>query len=290
MIQPEDLKNKSFSRIVRGYNPIEVDDYIAFLIAKYEQLYKENADLEKRLHIVSGKYEELANDEEAIRNAVGQARKVSEAMIQAAEKTADGIIEKVNARCEEIIEDAQIKVEAEQKKLAALRMDTAKFHEMVLNEYTRHLKNMRAVSIPSVEEVEREFPSHSAIEEQAMDDLIPSEIIERAVVSPAKDPALEEFKRFLRGGRKKLTREEKEALKKGDKDGKPLPGHLTEEILQSSVDDEDLNSDEEVNILAKAPELSVEEALLDLNDTGVLHPHTDANALFVDEDAQPKEE
>ena len=46
MIPPEDLKNKNFSRTVRGYNPIEVDDYILFLLTKYEQLYTENAELE----------------------------------------------------------------------------------------------------------------------------------------------------------------------------------------------------------------------------------------------------
>ena len=32
MIAPHELKNKTFSRVVRGYNPLEVDEYFDFLI------------------------------------------------------------------------------------------------------------------------------------------------------------------------------------------------------------------------------------------------------------------
>lgn len=266
MIPPQDLKNKNFSRTVRGYNPIEVDDYIKFIIGKYEQLCKENAELEKRLHIVSGKYEELANDEQAIRNAVAQARKLSEAMISAAEKKATEIIDKVQRRLDEMIEDAQIKVESEQAKLSDLRLEAARFHQMVMNAYTEQLKTMRQVEIPSPEQVLQEFPAREQIRAEAMDSLIPEEIIERAVVAPAQDPELEEFKHFVRPSRKRLTKEEKEARKKAREAGATL-GRLTDEVLQSSVDEEDpseLVSPSE--LIAQASEMSVEEALLDPED------------------------
>ena len=34
MIAPYELKNKTFSRAVRGYNPAEVDEYFDFLISE----------------------------------------------------------------------------------------------------------------------------------------------------------------------------------------------------------------------------------------------------------------
>ncbi len=276
MIAPEDLKNKNFSRTVRGYNPIEVDDYIQFLLTKFEQLHRENAELEKRLHIVSGKYEELANDEEAIRNAVSQAQKVCESMIHSAEKSANEIISRVNARCEDIIEDAQIKVEAEEKKLAKLRIQAADFKEMLLKEYTKYLKQLRETDIPSAEDVAAEFPNRTLIEETAMDDLIPDQIITKATISQAKDPELEDFKRFVRPGRKKLSKEEKEEKKRAKAEGRYYKGQMTDIILQSRVDDEEPGDDTpDDDILAKAPEMSVKDAVLSPLDTGEVHPETD---------------
>lgn len=277
MFSPEDLKNKNFSRTVRGYNPIEVDDYIQFLLNKFEQLHKENVELEQRLHIVSGKYEELANDEEAIRNAVGQAQKVCESMIRNAEKSAKEIIDRVTARCDDLVEDAQIKVENEQKKLAKMRLQAAEFKEMLLSEYTKYLKQLRATEIPSAEEVSAEFPSRTLIQETAMDDLFPEQIIESAALSQAGEPALEGFKRFVRPGRKKMTREEREEKKRARAEGLYYDGKMTDILLESRVDDEETpeeTSDDE--ILAKAPEMSVEDAVISSSDTGDLHPENDS--------------
>ena len=277
MIPTDNLKNKNFSRSVRGYNPIEVDDYIKFLLTKYEQLHEENADLEKRLHIVSGKYEELVNEEEAIRNAVAQAQKLSESMIRSAEKSANDIIDKVNKRCEDIIEDAQIKVEAEQKKLADLRFSAAQFKEMLIREYTKYLKNLRETEIPSVDEVKAEFPTLDAIRKAAMESLIPDEIIERAVVSTANDPELVGFKRFVRHGQKRLSPEEKSSRKEERENGVRSVGDLTDEILQSNVDDElpgETKNDED--LLAAAHEMSVEDALSSTVDTDISYAKTDS--------------
>ena len=70
MIAPHELKNKTFSKSVRGYTPTDVDEYFDFLIDKYTELYKINAELEKKLHVITQKYQELSGDEETIRSAI----------------------------------------------------------------------------------------------------------------------------------------------------------------------------------------------------------------------------
>ena len=47
MLPPHELKNKTFGKAMRGYNPVEVDEYIEFLIEKYTELYRENDELER---------------------------------------------------------------------------------------------------------------------------------------------------------------------------------------------------------------------------------------------------
>ena len=48
MIAPHELKNKTFSRTVRGYNPAEVDQYFDFLIEKYTEAYKAATEFEQK--------------------------------------------------------------------------------------------------------------------------------------------------------------------------------------------------------------------------------------------------
>lgn len=268
MITPEDLQNKNFSRVVRGYNPIEVDDYLKFLMAKFEQLHKENADLEKRLHIVSGKYEELANEEEAIRNAVTQAKKLSESMVRSAEKAAEEIIEKVKTRCDNIIEDAQIKVEAEAMHLAEIRMQAAKFKQLLIEEYSKYLRTVREVAIPSPDEVLAEFPALKSIGAIALDDILTDEIITRAAVAPSKDPELEEFKRFVRPEKKSAAPDQREEVERSLSSDKPTSHRITEAVFESNVDVEDPNDPKsEEELLAETPDLSVKDALHASDDT-----------------------
>ena len=63
MIAPHELKNKTFSRTVRGYNPAEVDQYFDFLIEKYTEAYKAATEFEQKYNEVKAKYAELADEE-----------------------------------------------------------------------------------------------------------------------------------------------------------------------------------------------------------------------------------
>ena len=65
MLAPHELKNKTFGKAVRGYNPNEVDDYIDFLIEKYTELYRENDELERKLKIVVTNLDEIRDEEES---------------------------------------------------------------------------------------------------------------------------------------------------------------------------------------------------------------------------------
>ena len=59
MLAPHELKNKTFAKTVRGYNPIDVDEYIDFIIGKYTEIYRENMELEKKLKSVAAKLDQI---------------------------------------------------------------------------------------------------------------------------------------------------------------------------------------------------------------------------------------
>ena len=63
MLPPHELKNKTFSRVLRGYNSVEVDEHIDFIIEKYTELYRQNDELERRLKLAEAQLAELRAEE-----------------------------------------------------------------------------------------------------------------------------------------------------------------------------------------------------------------------------------
>ena len=152
MIAPHELKNKTFSRTVRGYNPAEVDQYFDFLIEKYTEAYKAAAEFEQKYNEVKAKYAELADEEESIRSAILKAQKLGEAIVNNAKKEASEKEEAMIARCDEIIAEAKAKVEAEKANIAALRSYAIDFQHKLFGEYVKHLETIRTLNLEELEE------------------------------------------------------------------------------------------------------------------------------------------
>ncbi|MBQ7311988.1 MAG: DivIVA domain-containing protein, partial [Clostridia bacterium] len=53
-----DFRNKTFQKVLRGYAPEEVDDYIAYLNEEYRKLERRTADSERKLALALKKLEE----------------------------------------------------------------------------------------------------------------------------------------------------------------------------------------------------------------------------------------
>ena len=105
MLAPHELKNKSFTKTMRGYNPQEVDEYIDFLVENYTSLYRENSELERKLKIVVTNLDELKDEEESIRSTLLKSQKLSEKIIRDANEKADVITSSIKDRCDAIIAD-----------------------------------------------------------------------------------------------------------------------------------------------------------------------------------------
>ena len=49
MLLPQEIRNHTFGRAIRGYTPAEVDEFINFLADTVDSLNRENAELEQKL-------------------------------------------------------------------------------------------------------------------------------------------------------------------------------------------------------------------------------------------------
>ena len=111
MLPPYELKNKEFSKVMRGYNPTEVEEHLAFVLDKYTELYRENGELERKLKTAYARLDEIKNEEESIRNAMVNAQRASTKIMTEANDRADIIINTARKSCDRILADFKKKIE-----------------------------------------------------------------------------------------------------------------------------------------------------------------------------------
>ena len=153
MLAPHELKNKTFGKAVRGYNPNEVDDYIDFLIEKYTELYRENDELERKLKIVVTNLDEIRDEEESIRATLVKAQQLGEKIVREANEKADAITDSIKTRCEAIITDFREQYSAERKEVWQLRNTVLDFKKNVYELYRDHIEELQSISVNELEQL-----------------------------------------------------------------------------------------------------------------------------------------
>ena len=153
MLAPHELKNKTFGKAVRGYNPNEVDDYIDFLIEKYTELYRENDELERKLKIVVTNLDEIRDEEESIRATLVKAQQLGEKIVREANEKADAITDSIKTRGEAIITDFRKQYSAERKEVWQLRNTVLDFKKNVYELYRDHIEELQSISVNELEQL-----------------------------------------------------------------------------------------------------------------------------------------
>jgi len=136
---PQDIKKKTFTKTLKGYNPSEVDEYISYLLSKYSEAYQEYAELEKKLQVALEKLELAKSEENMISATIVNAQKMADAIVADAKTKADDIRITVSETCEKIIAAYVEKVASERDKLAKVEKAAISFKESLYDAYKEHI-------------------------------------------------------------------------------------------------------------------------------------------------------
>ena len=80
-----DFRNKTFQKVLRGYAPEEVDDYIAYLNEEYRKLERRTADSERKLALALKKLDESAKNGAADASVGPAAREAAAKLLREAD-------------------------------------------------------------------------------------------------------------------------------------------------------------------------------------------------------------
>ncbi len=140
MIPPHEIKNKDFTKAMRGYSTTEVDEYIAYVIEKYTELYRENDDLERRLKTITDQLNEIKKEEESIRSALINAQKAAKKIVNDAHGQANEIKKQAHADCQAVLASFEDKFAREDKILSQIKAGVQDFKAELFEKYRRHIE------------------------------------------------------------------------------------------------------------------------------------------------------
>lgn len=107
MLTPKQVRGYSFPSAGRNaYKSLEVDEFMEEVCASYEQMFRENAELVKRIGMLADKIAEYKSDEDNIRNALLTAERMKDSIIAEAQEKVQAAKDAVDEKTNEIIDEA----------------------------------------------------------------------------------------------------------------------------------------------------------------------------------------
>lgn len=143
---PEEISKRSFSKVIRGYNPTEVDEYITAATENYSSLYREYAELEHKLALALDRLSKLDGEEEKVRKTLETARGAADKIVSDAYERSDAILASIKHSCDQILRSFRDKTEAQKTALAAMQKNIFGFKNELFEKYRLHIELIEQLS------------------------------------------------------------------------------------------------------------------------------------------------
>lgn len=231
MLTPDQIKSKEFHTTGKSsYKAEEVDEFLEEIHASYDQMFRENGNIIKKISILANKVEEYKKDEDSLRQALLSAQKLADRIVAEAKENsakelskakekAEKAVAEANAQAKKILDDARTaadakvhdankqadeiigginrKVTQENLVLEMLKKEVSAFRNKMMDMYKEHLTLLDR--LPSyteekeepVEEKEPEEEPHQAVAPEQEAVETEEPVVEEPVEEAVEDAAEE---------------------------------------------------------------------------------------------------
>lgn len=160
MLTPVDIENKEFAKTFRGYDSIEVDEFMRTLVTDYEKLYRENGSLKEKNAVLSETLENYKGMETTMQNAILVAQKTAEDIKQNAYERSATIEREAEIKAKNIVSDAKQRATELEKECTHLKKEMNTFKarmNSLLQTYLKLLDDMPEDSDAVISDLERDI-------------------------------------------------------------------------------------------------------------------------------------
>ncbi|MEE2703146.1 MAG: DivIVA domain-containing protein [Myxococcota bacterium] len=108
-IAPVEIKQHRFSRRVRGFDPDEVEAFLDAVVADFEEVVRENAQLRREAERSSREIETYRARERTIQDTLTTAQEVVEGLKRTAIRESEVIVGQAEGRADKLLEEAELR-------------------------------------------------------------------------------------------------------------------------------------------------------------------------------------
>ena len=118
MITPLDIENKKFSKqMMNGYSLEEVDDFLDQITADYEKIYKDNAEMKKKVDELEKNLVHYKTIESTLQNTLVMAQSTAEEVKDIARQQAEQIVKEAEGTARQSVEELNQEITLKKKEL-----------------------------------------------------------------------------------------------------------------------------------------------------------------------------
>lgn len=147
-LTPLDIHHKEFNHALRGYNEVEVDEFLDQVADELERLFKENIDLSEKIDGLELKVREYQDMERTLHNTLVSAQKSADEIAQKAQREADSVLKEAEVKAKEIIHDALASKQRATADLGRIKQAEEEFRATFKALLERHLRGIGEVAVP----------------------------------------------------------------------------------------------------------------------------------------------
>lgn len=120
-LTPLDIRHKEFTRAMRGYKDLEVDEFLDEIVEEFERLFNENIDFRDRFEALESKMEQYQNIEDTLKKTLISAQQQADELKQNSQKEADLVLRDAELKARSIINDSYAERQKVQRSVQSLK-------------------------------------------------------------------------------------------------------------------------------------------------------------------------
>lgn len=196
MLKPEQLKTHRFISAGRGtYEADDVDSFFSEVTASYEQMFRENGELVKKISLLAERVSQYKNDEDNIRRALLTAERMADKIQREAQQAAQEQLDSAEKKSQELVASAQNRADVLETAASVKASQLNEESQRAASERITNAERTASVMISDAEKKSNEIIEEAKRTAQAELDRINSEI---KVNSSALEVLSEEVTHFKR--------------------------------------------------------------------------------------------
>ncbi len=146
-LTPLDIQQQQFRVKFRGFDMMEVDNFLDLIANEFEELLRENNRLKEEDRQKAQKIQELQQSDQDIKNVLVSAQQICEEIKGNARKEGDLIIEEAKGRARKIVDSAEAQATQVEAEIAQLKRQKGEFEASLKALVEMHLRLLESNEI-----------------------------------------------------------------------------------------------------------------------------------------------